>query len=134
MFITVPVTRDIYAAHFGNGMRETVTPDKFPRRTGNGIGNWSDGIDWNSMIQAGTRAGTTIATARWGQPNINRGTAVQRHRNADGSYSEVLSRQESGYPVGLNTAAAAGIGISAGTLMVVGVGVVAFVMMQRGRR
>lgn len=137
MFLTVPATRDIYSGHFGTGVKEVVTPARLPRMNGNGFGlsGWFDGVDWGGIIETGAKTGAAIATAQWGQPKLTAGQSIQRVKNADGSYSEVLTQQTPGVPIGLGissaTAAAGGIGI--GTLAMLGLGV-AVVFMMQGRR
>jgi hypothetical protein len=142
MMIQVPAVRGIYAGHFGSGVREVVNPGNLQSFTGNGFGvsglsGWFDGVDWGSIIETGAKAGASIAQNQWGQPNLKPGQTIQRVRNADGSYSEVLAQQTPGVPIGFNTttagAAAAGIGV--GTLAMIGVGLVAVFMLQgRGGR
>ena len=140
MFVDVPAVRDIYSGYFGAGVKERVNTTKLPPRTANGFGmsgleGWFDGVDWGSLIETGANTASKIALSQFGQPNLKEGQSIQRVRNADGSYSEVLMQQPKGTPTGFfggNTTAAAA-GLSTGMIAVIGVGLVAIFMMQ-GRR
>lgn len=136
MFLQVPATRDMFSAHFGNGVREAVKPGHFAGFSNNGMGmaGWFDGIDWGSLIETGAKASATIATAQWGQPNLKPGQSIQRVKNSDGSFSEVLMQQPAGLPAGGNAIVAGAAGVSSGMLMMVGIGaVLLFTMQGRGR-
>lgn len=224
MFLQVPATRDMFSAHFGNGVREVVKPGHFAGFSNNGMGlfsvlpssgggvrtqsgwesdnavpssygggfglqpspwgasypsypgnaytpslmaqwkdprgnsvtttsrascnpwvdgdcdgmngmaGWFDGVDWGSLIETGAKASATIATAQWGQPNLKPGQSIQRVKNSDGSFSEVLMQQPAGLPAGGNAIVAGAAGVSSGMLMMVGIGaVLLFTMQGRGR-
>ncbi len=138
MFFDVPATGNLYSEAYGPGgvIVSRVNPQALPQAD-NGFGLSGApaglGFGWGDLFSDWSRAGATIITGRYSQPELSVGTSIQRQRNPDGSYSEVLSRQPEGVPVGLGApVVAAGVSITTVALLVGG-GLVLVLLMNRGR-
>lgn len=104
-----------------------VPDPRYVKRFGIGGLGLFETVDWGSLLTGGVRAGTDIATSRWGVPQIPAGTLIQTEEG-------IMLKQQPGYPVVAAPATTrTGLDIPWGTgLAIAGAAVMIVIVMTRG--
>lgn len=141
MFVLVPSSngRDIYQKSFGKGFQQPVNLGNL-----NGAAAMSGieglGFDWGGLVDSITDTTSSILKARYGQPNIQPGTTIQRRANPQtGVMEEILVRSDGSVvggaaqiPAAIATTGFMNPGINS-NLVLLGVGAVVVLMVLKKR-